>query len=338
MVASRLFPLIPALVGVALLAGCGAVPSGQTTSRTGLGEAPLRLSLTRVTEGSPLLGAQPIAQPGVYLVGVGDVVQIHVVEAPELTRPAGYLVEGDGQIVVPFLGRVPAADRPVATIQADLTQRLRRYFPNPQVDLRVTGFHSRHVSVVGDVARPSRVPLTTQPKTVIDAINEAGGFATGTRARGVVLMRNGQEIPVDIDAFLTQGAALPVLQDGDVVQVGRTARTPLRMRVSDTIALYTPGVTREQALSVGTQALTVAQMLGYANPGMIVAVHVLRAGLAGVEGYTFAADDARNPLIGGRFTLAPGDAVVLADSSTANNPETLAPIAAKLLQRKSEGI
>ncbi|MFN4058559.1 MAG: polysaccharide biosynthesis/export family protein [Roseinatronobacter sp.] len=313
--------LIPALLALAVLSACAA-PAPQAT-RT----EPVRLTLTPVTAESVVLAS--VARPGTYLVGVGDVVQIHAVEAPELTRPAGYVVEADGAIDVPYLGRVPAADRDMGAIRADLAQRLRAYFPKPQVDLRVTGFNSRFVSVVGDVAKPARLALTTQPKTVIDAINEAGGFATGSRARAVTLLRGGQELPVDMEGFLTRGAALPVLMDGDVVQVGREARGMVA-RTRDTIALYTPDMTREQALSFGAQAVSVAQVLGHASPGAVVAVHVLRAGMGAVQGYSFSAADARDPAIGGRFKLAPGDAVVLTDPGQPAPTDLLGAIAARL--------
>ena len=330
--------LLCALLALGLLTACGGTP--QMASRAP-SDAPVRLMMQPVTAGSAAL-TQAVA-PGTYLVGVGDVVQIHAVEAPELTLPAGYVVDGDGTITVPFLGQVPAADRPIAAIRADLVQRLRAYFPTPQVDFRVTEFQSRHATVVGQVARPARLVLTTPPKTVIDAINEAGGVDGSARSKTVTILRAGREIPVDMDGFLSRGMPLPLLQDGDVVQVAGASFAadlglvaPVQPAPAQTLALYVPGAAEAQALSLGAQGASVAQVLAHASPASTMAVHVLRPANGTVQGYSFAPADARDPRIGGQFALHPGDAMILRDPAIAGSADdlaALAPIAAQLLPR-----
>lgn len=244
------------------------------------------------------------ARPGdVYLVGQGDVLQIHAIDAPELTLPTGYLVESDGSIDVPFLGRVPAADRDTATIRADIAQRLRAYLPQPQVQLRVIEYNSSFINVVGDVARPNRQALTAQPLTVIDAINAAGGFAQGADMRRVVILRQGQEIGVDMAGFLTSGAALPRLRKGDVVQVGRAApRTPATAPMAAT--LHLPGQPVRD-IALGAQPVSVAHLVTSAGGS---AAQLRR----GATVYHFEPAEARDPTIGGRMLLEAGDALILA--------------------------
>lgn len=325
----RISRLMLSLALAVTLSGCAAL-TGDVASRNGADTAPaLRLTLTPVTADSPTLGAQ-----GGYRVGVGDVVQIHAIEAPELTLPAGYQVDSDGTIQVPFLGRVPVLDRTIPSIRADLTKRLRAYFPSPQVDLRVTGFHSRHVTVVGAVARPTRLPLTDRPLTVIDAINVAGGFAQGSQRMAVSINRGGSTLAVDMDSFLTQGAALPVLHDGDVVQVGSHIGLAAPKPVTQSIDLHLPGQNSAHRFAlVDGQALSVAQLLANTAQHTPMMVHVLRKSAAGIAGHSIAPQDANNPDIGGRFALLPGDHIVLTPADNTNVSAILSPIATAIMTR-----
>lgn len=325
----RISRLILSLSLAFALSACATFPE-SLASRNGAETAPaLSLTLTPVTADSPTLGVQ-----GGYRVGVGDVVQIHAIEAPELTLPAGYQVESDGTIQVPFLGRVPVLDRTIPTIRADLTQRLRAYFPSPQVDFRVTGFHSRHVTVVGAVARPARLPLTDRPLTVIDAINASGGFAQGSQRRNVSINRGGSTLAVDMDSFLTQGAALPVLHDGDVVQVGGQGWLVAPKPVAQNINLHLPGQNsaRSFALADG-QALSLTQLLTSTGQHGPTAVYVLRKSATGIAGHSMAPQDALNPDIGGRFGLLPGDHIVLTPADNTNVSTILSSIATAIMTR-----
>lgn len=253
----------------------------------------------------------------VYLVGRGDVLQIHAVDAPELTQLAGYRVEADGTIRVPFLGSVRAAERDTTQIRADIERRLRQYLPQPQVDLRIIEHNARHVTVIGNVNRPNRQSLTSNPLTVIDAINAAGGFAPRANMRGVSILRGGQEIPVDMEGFLSQGQALPVLRDGDVVQVAR----PLRGAVPETaqgVQLHIPGQ-QPRVFDLGQRPVTLAQLLASAGADGQIA-QVIRGSGNGQTAYGFTPRNAADPAIGGRFWLQDGDRLVVQPVTTAAGP------------------
>lgn len=253
--------------------------------------------------------AQFATQAGdVYLVGRGDVLQIHAIDAPELTTPAGYLVEQDGAIQVPFLGRVAAAERDATTIRAEIERRLRRYLPDPQVELRIIEHNARHVSVIGDVNRPTRQTLTSQPLSVIDAINAAGGFAPRANMRGVSILRSGQQIAVDMEGFLNHGRSLPNLRDGDVLQVARpvrggsdTAPAGVQMQIAGQPA---------RVFDLGQRPVTLAQLLASAGAhGRDVQV------MRGQTTYHFDTQNAVNPAVGGRFALLDGDRLVLREAA-----------------------
>ena len=301
---------------LALLAGCSAQMTDVSRQIAGgasgfVGNAATIAEPARVmTVSASNIGVIAAHTGTGYLVGRGDILQIHAIDAPELTLPAGYVVESDGAIQVPFLGRVPAADRDTVSIRADITQRLRSYLPQPQIELRVIAYNSSHIQVIGDVNRPNRQTLTSQPLSVIDAINAAGGFAQGANMRRVAILREGREIAVDMEGFLTTGAALPYLRNGDLVQVGRAAPSA-RANTPAGVTLHVPDRPERQFV-LGHQTVSLAQLV--ASASMDDADAQLRRGSTV---YHFSADDARDPAVGGRMTLERGDVVVLASRSAA---------------------
>lgn len=317
----------PVLTAAALaLAGCAPAPQEAATMMRGAGYGPgamldaappaanRQVEILDVTPQTVmalgLFASDLGAQRWTYRLGVGDVMQIFAVDAPELTLEAGYRVEVDGAIQVPFLGRVPVAERSADEVRADLAQRLRQYLSAPQVDVRITGFNARHVAIVGEVARPSRQTLTDRPLTVIDAINAAGGFGGDPSRASVTLIRDGVESAVDVQGFLTHGAPTPVLRDNDVVRVGgAAARTTARPPGARAHSHDAAG--RVQAIALDGGPVSVAQVamtLGLQPGG---AVLLLRDGADRIRAYRLGAGDAVSADLGARIMLRPGD--MLAD-------------------------
>jgi polysaccharide export outer membrane protein len=102
-----------------------------------------------------------------YLIGPGDVLQITVWDHPELTIPAGSFrdPEDSGQQIGDDGYLYYAALRDV------LTDRLSTYIQDPQLDVRIVGYRSKRVYVVGEVRNPGVLPLDDLPLTIADAIS-----------------------------------------------------------------------------------------------------------------------------------------------------------------------
>ncbi len=330
--------LAGAFAAAALLAGCaGTAPEQASMLRTqGYGQAQVasmadtarRVDLVIVTpQNIDQFAGAPAPAGGAYLLGTGDVMQIYVVDEPELTLDAGYRVDASGTIMVPYLGSVPVANRSVEQIRADLAARLAQYRSAPQVDVRVTGFNARHVAVVGEVRQPNRQPLTDQPLTAIDAINAAGGFSEDPGRASVVLIRDGAEQGVDVQAFLTHGQAMPVLQDGDVLRVGGR-RAAIRATAGQDILVHRNG--RVERVPMG--AISVAQIATSLAPTPGAGVFVLRPTASGIQAFQLGAQDAMNPLLGGRFALQAGDMVTVEPNPAANPNQLVSQLSPALRQ------
>lgn len=131
-----------------------------------------------------------------YLIGPHDILNIYVWGHPEFSSPvgqagseqginsslntflapSGFLVGPEGSIFFPIVGYVHVAGMTVEQIRTEITQLLCRYVRHPQVDVRVIGFRSKKVYVMGEVYKPGIQPITDSPMSITDAINLAGGM------------------------------------------------------------------------------------------------------------------------------------------------------------------
>ncbi len=265
-----------------------------------------------------LYGSQSTIPSGrwIYRVGVGDILDIVVWDHPDLTMPAGdrrtpqesgLRVQADGSFFYPYVGQVMALGLTPETIRDDLTARLSKFIPDPQVAVRVVGYKSQAVSVTGEVGAPSRQPLTDVPLTLLDAVSASGGLTEDADPRRVTIRRGGRSYVVDMQAFLEQGVSAnnPVLQNGDVISVGRRELMEAyllgQIVKPSTIDLTRENITLTQALTrVGGLREDQADARG---------VFVFRDTPMGIAVYQL---DATNPaafLIGTRFVILPNDVI-----------------------------
>lgn len=170
------------------------------------------------------------AKPQGYTVGPGDVLQIIVWDHPELTIPAGEFrdaetsgqqIDENGHLYYPYVGTIRAAGMSIPALRGLLTEKLRAFIQDPQLDLRVVGFRSKRVYVVGEVQRPGVLPLNDVPLAIADAIALSGGLTAQAFKGGVNISRQGEVHAIDLRALYDYGDASQnlTLQHGDIVNV-----------------------------------------------------------------------------------------------------------------------
>lgn len=196
---------------------------------------PITLELINRMEAAELVKVRRVAEeftaiPQGYDIGVGDVLQIIVWDHPELTTPAGQFrdaetsgqqVGDDGYLFYPYVGMVKAAGMNIAALRDVLTERLSTYIQNPQLDVRVVGFRSKRVYVVGEVNTPGVLPLNDVPLTIADAISLSGGLTENAHKSGVNISRDGKVYEIDLKALYDHADSSQnlTLQHGDIVNV-----------------------------------------------------------------------------------------------------------------------
>ena len=171
---------------------------------------------------SAALAAQTSDTGSGYRIQTGDVIRISVWKEPDLLQDL--LVRPDGNISFPLVGELGAAGRSVGEIQAEISNRINEYIPDPVVTVQIIETAGNTIYVLGKVNRPG-VFVMRGPTDVTQALALAGGIATfGAESRISILRRSGGSqtaIAFDLDD-VKDGRELGqniILQPGDVVVV-----------------------------------------------------------------------------------------------------------------------
>ena len=120
---------------------------------------------------------------------------------PTIQRPGADLgvqrVTDEGTINVPYAGTVKVAGLDLTQIEQRIASQLAGKAQDPQVIVEFVADRTHTVMVSGDVKQPGRISLLEGTRSVVDAINRAGGpYSPKLPAAQleVVVRRNGQVI------------------------------------------------------------------------------------------------------------------------------------------------
>jgi polysaccharide export outer membrane protein len=182
---------------------------------------------------SDVLGATRTAP---YVIGAGDSLEVNIWEAPPATLFGGggidirtglsmarpttlpeQVVDSQGMISVPFVGRVQAAGRSPQAIESDVATRLRGKANQPEVMVRVLRNASSVVTVVGEVATSVRMPLTPTGERLLDALAAAGGVRHPVDKTTVQVTRGNAYHSLPLDVVIRDPRQNVPLMPGDVI-------------------------------------------------------------------------------------------------------------------------
>ncbi len=147
-----------------------------------------------------------------YRLNVGDKLNIVVFGHEDVSGE--FQIDGGGNITMPLLGQVAAANRIVTQLQTEITAALDKdYIVNPRVSIEVLNY--RPFYILGQVNAPGSYPYVTG-MDVRQAVAIAGGFTRRARTSTVTLIRETAQGTVEIEA----PPDVPVLP-GDTIEVER---------------------------------------------------------------------------------------------------------------------
>ena len=144
--------------------------------------------------------AQAAAAQTEYVLGPADVIEVSVLGKTDYTTKGR--IADDGTFKVPYLGAVMAANRTPGQFSNELARALETggYFSHPIVQVQVTTYASRYVTVLGEVARPDLVTIDRDYR-VSEILARVGG-AKDTAAPYVVFRpKNGPERKITMAAM-----------------------------------------------------------------------------------------------------------------------------------------
>src|SRR2546428_132151 len=94
-----------------------------------------------------------------YRIGSGDVLNIHILNRPNLSRDA-VRVEGNGMIRMPLIDTdIQAGCLTEGELAKEIAKLYTKYYKNPQVDVFIKEYHSKQVAIIGAVNDQTRFKL-----------------------------------------------------------------------------------------------------------------------------------------------------------------------------------
>ena len=237
------------VLGFGIVAGCQAIPGdgpwmNDASSRTteALPFDVIDLTPTTVVAYRPPATVDVpsvtsgLSAGGRIAVAPGDVLKVRIFEPyegsvfPTIQRPGADLgaqrVTDDGTIGVPYLGTVAVAGLDLTRIEQRIAGELtaKGKAQDPQVIVEFVADRTHTIMVSGDVKTPGRLSILDGIRSVVDAINRAGGLSGTPAAQAeVVVRRNGQPILQAQYSELLAGHDIPV-QKGDEIVVRPNSR------------------------------------------------------------------------------------------------------------------
>lgn len=122
--------------------------------------------------------APPPAYGG-YMVGVGDVLQVRVVNEDDVSGQ--YQVNSAGTIQLPLLSSpIHAAGESTFQLSSQIADALKTQgiLRQPEVTTFILRSMSHNVTILGEVSRPGVYPLERQDTTLLEALSMSGGLLT----------------------------------------------------------------------------------------------------------------------------------------------------------------
>ena len=145
-----------------------------------------------------------------------------VVMNPGASAVTGYLVNNDGDIIFPVLGRIHVVGKTHAQLAAELEQRLvgEGHILDAVVTVKLMNFK---VSVLGEVVKPGQIEATGERLTIFEALSMVGDLTIFGQRNNVTVVReeNGSRIVGEIDLTSQDVFSSPFyyLHQNDVVYV-----------------------------------------------------------------------------------------------------------------------
>lgn len=142
----------------------------------------------------------------------GDQLHLLVKNEPDLS--GRYTVAADGTVMLPLLGMMAVADRPVEQVEVAIRSGYANELADPEIQLTPLA----RVSILGEVRLPGFQWVDATGRAS-DLLILAGGLLPSANRKGVSLLRGGEELPLVLDA----GGVAPdlPLRSGDQVFVRR---------------------------------------------------------------------------------------------------------------------
>jgi polysaccharide biosynthesis/export protein len=111
---------------------------------------------------------------------------------------ASFLVDSNGDINYPVLGKIQTTKKTIAQLRDTLTAKLKPYIKEPSINIRRVNFK---ITVLGEVNKAGSFSIPSERITILEAIGLAGDFTAYSDRQRVLVVReeNGKVTSIKID-------------------------------------------------------------------------------------------------------------------------------------------
>jgi polysaccharide export outer membrane protein len=151
-----------------------------------------------------------------YMLGPEDVIEVEIVGQPDRLRARVYT---DGTVQLNLVGKLTASGKTPRELGAEIATALKSggFYANPVVNIEVTNYASRYVTVLGAVSSPSLVPINRTYR-LSEILARVGGVQATAADYLIVRPENGPEKRFLIEELATGDAAKdPFVTPGDKI-------------------------------------------------------------------------------------------------------------------------
>jgi len=211
--------------------GCGRPPvvvHSMPTAVRSRAEAELEPTLVEAAVGE--------REGDAYRLGAGDTLLVAVYGHPELSiapfipagepgaqggRPTGLLVDNDGSVQLPLIGRIVVSGQTSAEVQELLESKLAVYLKEPRVAVQVLFAGNTRYYLVGQFTNPG-LKYSDRPLGLLEALALGGSIDLQHASLATsYVARKGKKLPVDFERLVVDGDLRQDirLKSGDVIVV-----------------------------------------------------------------------------------------------------------------------
>lgn len=214
------------------------------------------------TGGTPLFGG---AAPKAGGAASGDS------SAQASTLPT-QIIEQDGRILIPFVGRVSVAGRTPSQAADEIAKRLAQQAVTPQVIVTVVNNNTNALTVGGEVGKAGLVPLTLRGEKLLDVIAQAGGPRLPATQLDVRVIRGTTTATIPLQNVLQNPADNIAVRPSDSIVLVKNPKTFVVMGAATKVSQY----------EMQTERVTLAEGLAQAGGtvdavGNLAAIYLLRS-------------------------------------------------------------
>ena len=259
---------------------------------------------------------------GKYLAGPGDIFNLKVFDAKELSGRLEVL--NDGSISLPFVGSINVEGLTINQVIDKIRLNLGKILLRPDITLTLMTPRPVRIALIGEVEQPGLYTLGTRETlgtegavrvsvsglpTIVDAIQKGGGITQEAKLNGVILKRRTQnktdqysKKTLDLVDLMMNGNQTqnPFLHDGDVIEIPKDKKlsadiikiaainlSPQIIEVNVIGEVEKPGRLKVNSNTTLTQAILIAGGAHQyrANERKVELVRMSRSGTATLKRY-----------------------------------------------------